>query len=92
MLLTTTRGASDLAAAFTIYWTPQVWKGVPEDRPLYGAAGTGFEGKIAPGDRVFVTNVLAGKLRLLGAFDVDRILNTARDGNRPRPRGIARNT
>ena len=69
-----------MAAAFTIYWTPQGWKGVTENQPLYGAAGTGFEGKISPGDRVFITNVLAGKLRLLGAFDVDRILNTARDG------------
>ena len=80
MLPTTTRGTSALAAAFTIYWTPQGWKGVTENHPLYGAAGTGFEGKISPGDRVFITNVLAGKLRLLGAFNVDRVLNTARDG------------
>ena len=64
MLPTTTRGTSALAAAFTIYWTPQGWKGVTENHPLYGAAGTGFEGKISPGDRVFITNVLAGKLRL----------------------------
>lgn len=80
MLPTKTRGTSALAAAFTIYWTPQGWKGVSENNPLYGAAGTGFEGKISPGDRVFITNVLAGKLRLLGAFNVDRVLNTARDG------------
>ena len=80
MLPTTTRGTSALAAAFTIYWTPQGWKGVSETHPIYGAAGTGFEGRISPGDRVFITNVLAGKLRLLGAFNVDRVLNTARDG------------
>ena len=61
-----------LAAAFTIYWTPQGWKGVTENQPLYGAAGTGFEGKISPGDRVFITNVLAagkhrqGRGRLIG--------------------------
>ena len=80
MVSTLKYGVDIMAAAFTIYWTPQGWSGVRKDEPLTGAAGTRFEGKIAPGDRVFVTNVLEGRLRLLGAFDVERIQNIARDG------------
>ena len=70
--------------AFTIYWTPKGWSGLREGEPLRLAAGSGFKGKINPGDRVYVTNVKSGQLRVLGSFEVERIQETATEG---RPQG-----
>jgi hypothetical protein len=47
-----------MTKAFTIYWTPDGWKGVGEGNPITFAGGSGFSARITPGDRVFVTNVL----------------------------------
>lgn len=69
-----------MATAFTIYWTPEGWNGVGEGNLIRFAAGSGFVGRINSGDRVFVTNVSGGRLRLLGAFEVDRIQDTATEG------------
>lgn len=59
-----------MARAFTIYWKPEGWAGIGEGNPIGRAGGTGFVGKVEPGSRVYVTNVLKGELRLLGAFTV----------------------
>jgi len=66
--------------AFTIYWTPKGWSKLQEGEPLRLAAGTGFKGKIDAGDRVYVTNVMSGRLRVLGSFEVERIQTTATEG------------
>ena len=71
-----------MTRAFTINWTPDGWAGLPEGQPIRAAAGSKFVGKVSPGDRVFVTNVLKGKLRLLGGFTVGRVFAHS-DGGKP---------
>lgn len=63
-----------MTRAFTIYWTPEGWTGIGEGNLIRAAGGTGFDGKIEPGSRVYVTNVLNGQLRLLGAFTVREVV------------------
>jgi len=70
--------------AFTIYWTPEGWSGLREGEPLRLAAGKRFKGKIDASDRIYVTNVKSGQLRVLGSFEVERIQETASEG---RPAG-----
>lgn len=72
-----------MTTAFAIYWTPKGWNGVGEGNLIRVAAGTGFKGKIGSGDRVFITNVTAGRLRLLGAFDVERVQVASTEGKPP---------
>jgi hypothetical protein len=69
-----------MARAFTVYWTPEGWEGVGEGNPIRAAAGTGFFSKIEPGDRVYVTNVMAGRLRLLGSFTVRQVVRASESG------------
>jgi predicted HNH restriction endonuclease len=59
--------------AFTIYWTPDGWKNIGEGNAPTGAYGSGFSGKIHNGDRVFITNIKNGKLRLISAFTVEKV-------------------
>lgn len=66
--------------AFTIYWTPKGWSQLQVDEPLKLAAGTGFKGKVSAGDRVYITNVKSGRLRVLGSFEVDRVHDAACEG------------
>lgn len=69
-----------MAKAFTIYWTKEGYKNLPEEEPIKCAAGARFKGKVQRGDRIYVTNVQQGKLWLLGAFNVESVLDHARDG------------
>lgn len=62
-----------MARTLTIYWTPKGWEDIPEGSPIRTAAGNAFDGKVQAGDRVYVTNVKNGRLRLLGALEVERI-------------------
>ncbi|WP_243350740.1 MULTISPECIES: HNH endonuclease [Gammaproteobacteria] len=66
-----------MANAFTIYWGATGWQDLSPGDPLQGAGGSHFLGKVSPGDRVYVTNVAGGVLRLLGAFTVGRITRTS---------------
>lgn len=66
-----------MANAFTIYWGATGWQGLSPGDPLQGAGGSHFLGKVSLGDRVYVTNVVGGVLRLLGAFTVGRITRTS---------------
>lgn len=72
-----------MAKAFSIYWTPEGWQGIPEGTPITTAGGSGFSSRIAPEDRVFVTNVFKGQLRVVGAFSVERVVNTSKEGKPP---------
>lgn len=76
------RKERQMANAFTIYWGATGWHGYVPGDPLLGAGSSDFIGKISPGDRVYVTNIAGGVLRLLGAFTVDRI-TTASEGRPP---------
>lgn len=62
-----------MARTLTIYWTPKGWEDIPEGSPIRTAAGNAFDGKVQAGDRVYVTNVKSGRLRLLSALEVERI-------------------
>lgn len=62
-----------MANSFTIYWTPEGWAELGEGNPITGAWGTGFKEKIPPESRIFVTNIQAGVLRLVGAFTVEEV-------------------
>ena len=62
-----------MASAFTIYWGSKGWRGYSSGEPLRGAGGSGFVGRVSPGDRVYVTNIAGGVLRLLGAFTVGKV-------------------
>jgi predicted HNH restriction endonuclease len=59
--------------AFTIYWTPDGWENIGEGNLPTGAYGSGFSRKINKGDRVFITNIKDGKLRLISALTVEKI-------------------
>lgn len=71
-----------MANAFTIYWGTKGWKSYLPNDPILGAGGSGFLGKLSTGDRVYVTNIANGALRLLGAFTVGKI-TLASDGQPP---------
>jgi hypothetical protein len=62
-----------MGKAFSIYWTPGGWSALREGAPILRAFGTGFVGKIGAGDRVFITNVKGGQLRLLGGLTVGTV-------------------
>lgn len=66
--------------AFTIYWTPDGWEGIGLGNPIPVAGGSGFVGRVLPGSRVFVTNVQGGLFRLVGAFTVQAVVETAVSG------------
>ncbi len=66
-----------MANAFTIYWGRKGWRDLSTGDPLRGAGGNHFHGKVIPGDRVYVTNIKSGVLRLLGAFTVSRVTRAA---------------
>jgi 5-methylcytosine-specific restriction protein A len=72
-----------MSRAFTVYWTPEGWKGLAEGSRIRVAGGSGFLSKIAPGDRVYITNVMAGNLRLLGSFTVQQVRSASVDGKPP---------
>ncbi len=69
-----------LTKAFTIYWIPDGWTGIGEGNPIRAAGGSGYKGKIENGSRVYVTNILKGRLRLLGAFTAKEVIVTAEQG------------
>lgn len=69
-----------LTKAFTIYWTPDGWTAIGEGNPIRAAGGTGYNGKVESGSRVYVTNILKGQLRLLGAFTVKEVVVKAEQG------------
>ncbi len=71
-----------MANSFTIYWSATGWQGLSPGDPLRGAGGSHFIGKVSPGDRVYVTNIAGGVLRLLGAFTVSRVTK-ASEGQPP---------
>lgn len=71
-----------MANAFTVYWGAKGWQGYGPGDPLRGAGGSGFLGKLNPGDRVYATNITGGVLRLLGAFTVGRVTR-ASEGRPP---------
>lgn len=62
-----------MANAFTIYWGPKGWRSYSAGKRLAGAGGSDFKGKVQNGDRIYVTNIAGGTLRLLGAFTVDKV-------------------
>lgn len=69
-----------MSKAFTTYWKPEGWEGLPIGKPIEYAGGSGFKGKVAIGDRIYVTNVFNGELRLLGAFNVESVKAAAIEG------------
>lgn len=71
-----------MANAFTIYWGDKGWKGYVLGDALRGSGGSGFLGKVSAGDRVYVTNIKGGIIRLLGAFTVGRV-TSASEGRPP---------
>lgn len=66
-----------MANAFTIYWGDKGLQGYVLGDALRGAGGSDFLDKVSVGDRVYVTNIKGGILRLLGAFTVGKVTSAA---------------
>lgn len=63
-------------SSFTHYWTGQtclICAGL-EGKPLLHTAGNLFAARgVAPGDKIYVVNVLKGELRLIGRMQVNKL-------------------
>lgn len=77
-----------MANAFTIYWKPSGWEDLTLGDLLPGTGGSHFLPRVKKDDRIYVTNVKNGILRLLGAFTVDQI-TVAADGRPPGVTSVA---
>ncbi|MBK9118153.1 MAG: hypothetical protein IPM18_00880 [Phycisphaerales bacterium] len=61
---------------FTHYWNTATCEFQQAGRPLHHTAGNDFAHKhVAPGDYVYVVNILRGRLRIIGRMQVARIVN-----------------